>query len=152
MCMVQTSSVLAPLWVYLAGQARAWGFSRRDAKTDDDFFLGFPSYWNVLAFYLWLLKISPTAGAFWLIGLTLAVFVPYKYVYPSKLRDRTLRWLTNGGGVAWAGAMGWCALEPAAAASYHALQLSLLYPGFYLVLSFKLGGFVRSAEVHSEPD
>src|SRR5699024_10216730 len=27
-------------------------FSRADAKTEDHFFLGFPSYWNVAAFYL----------------------------------------------------------------------------------------------------
>jgi phosphatidylcholine synthase len=32
--------------------ASAYGFSQSDAKTDDGFFLGFPSYWNVVAFYL----------------------------------------------------------------------------------------------------
>src|SRR5436190_24101583 len=30
----------------LALMASAYGFSRTDAKTDDGFFLGFPSYWN----------------------------------------------------------------------------------------------------------
>src|SRR5690348_2373517 len=30
----------------------AYGFNRTDAKTSDHFFTGFPSYWNVVAFYL----------------------------------------------------------------------------------------------------
>ena len=42
--------------------ASAYGFAQTDAKTDDDFFLGFPSYWNVVAIYLWLLDVSPLAG------------------------------------------------------------------------------------------
>ena len=37
--------------------ASAYGFSQEEAKTDDDFFLGFPSYWNVVALYLWLLDV-----------------------------------------------------------------------------------------------
>src|SRR5436190_17814061 len=35
--------------------ASAYGFSQTDAKTDDGFFLGFPSYWNVVAFYVYVL-------------------------------------------------------------------------------------------------
>src|SRR4051794_28338879 len=31
--------------------ASSYQFCRIDAKTDDHFFLGFPSYWNVVAFY-----------------------------------------------------------------------------------------------------
>ena len=33
----------------------AYGFSQVQAKTDDGFFLGFPSYWNIIAFYLYVL-------------------------------------------------------------------------------------------------
>src|SRR5204862_6115517 len=39
-------------WVLLLPLlASAYGFSRANAKTADGFFLGFPSYWNVVAFY-----------------------------------------------------------------------------------------------------
>ena len=31
--------------------ASCYQFCRSDAKTDDHFFLGFPSYWNIVAFY-----------------------------------------------------------------------------------------------------
>ena len=32
--------------------ASCYQFCRTDAKTDDHFFLGFPSYWNIVAFYV----------------------------------------------------------------------------------------------------
>jgi phosphatidylcholine synthase len=50
-------------WAALPVLASAYGFSQREAKTDDDFFLGFPSYWNVVAIYLWQLDLSPALSA-----------------------------------------------------------------------------------------
>jgi phosphatidylcholine synthase len=47
--------------------ASCYQFCRVDAKTSDHFFLGFPSYWNVVAFYVVL------------------VFVPIRYLYPSRM-------------------------------------------------------------------
>src|SRR5438093_12007862 len=44
-------------WVLLLPLlASAYGFARVNAKTADGFFLGFPSYWNVVAFYLYVLE------------------------------------------------------------------------------------------------
>src|ERR1017187_10363487 len=37
--------------------ASAFGFSRIAAKTDDGYFLGFPSYWNIVAFYCYFLAL-----------------------------------------------------------------------------------------------
>ena len=36
--------------------ASAYGFSQVNVKTDDGFFLGFPSYWNIVAYYLYVLQ------------------------------------------------------------------------------------------------
>ena len=36
--------------------ASAYGFCQVAAKTDDGYFLGFPSYWNLVAFYLYVLQ------------------------------------------------------------------------------------------------
>ncbi|MGH3354960.1 MAG: CDP-alcohol phosphatidyltransferase family protein, partial [Nocardioidaceae bacterium] len=41
--------------------ASSFQFCRVDAKTEDHFFLGFPSYWNVVAFYVIVLGLSPAA-------------------------------------------------------------------------------------------
>lgn len=64
--------------------ASSYQFCRTDAKTDDHFFLGFPSYWNVLAFYVIVLDVSPGATAALLLTCAALVFVPIKYVYPSR--------------------------------------------------------------------
>ncbi len=41
----------------------AYGFSQEEAKTDDGFFTGFPSYWNLVIFYLYLLDLAPWVSA-----------------------------------------------------------------------------------------
>ena len=64
--------------------ASCYQFSRIDAKTDDHFFLGFPSYWNVAAFYVVVLDLGVVATTVLLLVLVALVFVPVKYVYPSR--------------------------------------------------------------------
>jgi phosphatidylcholine synthase len=66
--------------------ASCYQFCRTDAKTDDHYFLGFPSYWNVVAFYAIVLDVGPTGVGIVLAVLTVLVFVPVKYVYPSRTR------------------------------------------------------------------
>lgn len=147
---VGAGSVASPYWIALPILASAYGFSRCDAKTDDDFFLGFPSYWNILALYLWLLEIGPVGGTLWLIGLSIGVFVPFKYLYPSKLPNAGLRWWLSFSGLGWAIALAACVLFPEPAREGHWVELTLLYPAYYLFMSFRLGGFQRAAE--SEAD
>ncbi len=72
--------------------ASAYQFCRVDAKTDDHLFLGFPSYWNVVAFYIVVLGMQPFSVALLLVICTVLVFVPIGYVYPS--RTATLRRVT----------------------------------------------------------
>jgi len=60
----------------------AFGFNRNDAKTDDHFFTGFPSYWNIVVFYLMVLKLPDTVNGVILLALAAMVFVPLRYVYP----------------------------------------------------------------------
>ena len=42
--------------------ASAYGFCQTEAKTADGYFLGFPSYWNLVAFYLYLLRFPGLAN------------------------------------------------------------------------------------------
>ena len=64
--------------------AASYQFCRVDAKTDDHFFLGFPSYFNVVAFYAIVFEVNPTVLAVVLIVCSLLVFVPIRYVYPTR--------------------------------------------------------------------
>ena len=64
--------------------ASSYQFCRVDAKTDDHFFLGFPSYWNVIAFYAIVLNLSPVTVGAVLIFWSIMVFVPIRYLYPTR--------------------------------------------------------------------
>jgi phosphatidylcholine synthase len=72
--------------------ASGYGFSRADAKvsTSDYFFTGFPSYWNIVALYMFVLRLPAWLNAAIMAALVVLVFVPLRYVYPS----RTTAWRT----------------------------------------------------------
>lgn len=65
--------------------ASAYQFTQVDAKTEDHFFKGFPSYWNIAVFYLFFWQMSPITNMIILMVLSILSFVPIKYVYPSRL-------------------------------------------------------------------
>ena len=115
--------------------ASAYGFCQREAKTADHFFLGFPSYWNLVAFYLYVMQTPRWVNGFTIITLSFLVFIPIRYVYPS--RSPFLRWLTNGLGVLWGIAVAliiyWLPEPPRAL-----VFASLAFPAYYMVLSFWL--------------
>ena len=64
--------------------ASCFQFCRVDAKTDDHMFLGFPSYWNVVAFYAVVLDLSPSTVTAVVLVCSALVFVPIGYLYPSR--------------------------------------------------------------------
>ncbi|MFT5444687.1 MAG: phosphatidylcholine synthase [Myxococcota bacterium] len=130
-------------WFFIALPvlASSYGFSQLDAKTEDNFFLGFPSYWNVLALYLWLLDISPLSGDSWLLLLSIAVFVPFKYIYPSKMK--VLRISTCLGGLIWSIVVGLAVAFPESAEPYYVAEITLIYPAYYIALSMWLGKWHR---------
>lgn len=83
-----------PLWVLLiCTVASLFGFSHKDAKSEDDFFTGFPSFWNIVVLYLYLLHFSVAAASAILLFFAITTFLPLKFIYPSKtnhLRPLTL--------------------------------------------------------------
>jgi phosphatidylcholine synthase len=115
--------------------ASAYGFCQREAKTADYFFLGFPSYWNVVVFYLYVLKTPLWINAFLIIALSILVFVPIKYVYPS--RTPRFRSQINVLGVLWGGAVLYLIYQ-LPNPSRVLLFASLLFPAYYMALSLWL--------------
>lgn len=136
--------LLAPsaLFGVLIMISAAYGFSRTSAKlADQGFFVGFPSYWNVAAFYLYLLQWPAWANTLIVLALVALAFTSVRFLYISRLkRWRTLHFLLGGAwGVACLVAL-W--LEPGP------LRLvlvygSFLYVAFYVLHSFALGGRER---------
>ena len=115
----------------------AYGFAQADAKVDaaDHFFTGFPSYWNIVVAYLYMLGLSHTTNAIVLVVLAVLVFVPIRYIYPS--RTRTLRIPTLLLGAAWAVLFTWLIWRLPAVDGPWAM-LSLIFPVYYVALSLWL--------------
>ncbi|MCI0663625.1 MAG: CDP-alcohol phosphatidyltransferase family protein [Acidobacteria bacterium] len=81
-------------WVLLVPLlASLYGFSQSNAKTEDHYFLGFPSYWNVVAVYLYWLQPDAAVAVSLIITLAILTFIPSLYLYSS--RGGPLSRLTN---------------------------------------------------------
>jgi phosphatidylcholine synthase len=113
----------------------AYGFNRTDAKTPDHFFTGFPSYWNVVVFYLYVAGWPSWVNGAILLALAVLVFVPIRYVYPS--RTPIVPWLTNALGVVW-GVLMLVMMWQYPAVSRPVFFASLVYPAYYAGLSLLL--------------
>lgn len=72
----------------------AFQFSQVEAKTDENsyFFKGFPSVWNFLVVYMMLLGLNPWINFAALVICNILIFVPVKYLYPT--RNNRLKRLT----------------------------------------------------------
>jgi phosphatidylcholine synthase len=114
----------------------AYGFNREDAKTSDHFFTGFPSYWNIVVFYLFVMHLAPRVNAMVLLGLALLVFVPIRYLYPS----RTPRWrgVTLALGIVW-GIVMLAMVWQLPVVSRVLLWTSFVCPLDYAILSLAIG-------------
>ena len=106
-------TALAP-WLAAAILVSAlYNFTRRDLKTDDNYFRGFPSLWNVVAFYLFVTTPPPEAAAAIVAALAALTFTSLPVVHPFRVRDFG-RWL------------------PALALAWAASTLALIWPGWGL--------------------
>lgn len=74
-------------------------FGNLDVKTDDYFFQGFPGWWNLLVFYLYVFALPTWAGFALIVAFCVLLFVPIKYVYPSRAVEG--RALQQGAMVLW---------------------------------------------------
>jgi phosphatidylcholine synthase len=130
------AGLLAPRsgwWLVAPLVASAYGFCQVEAKTPDNYFLGFPSYWNIVALYLYLLRLPASWSLALLLALAALTFVPSRYLYPSR----------GGRGAAVVIALGcvWVAALLVvmwlwSSAPPWLVVASLFYPACYLVVSW----------------
>jgi phosphatidylcholine synthase len=113
----------------------AYQFSQVDAKTDEQsyFFKGFPSVWNFLVIYMMLLGLNPWLNLAILVLCNILVFVPVKYIYPS--RNTRLRRLTLGLTYLYAAIGVWGLLQYPKVPQW-IVWISLVYVAYYALLSF----------------
>jgi phosphatidylcholine synthase len=126
-------------WIVPALIASLFGFANTGIKDEaGGFFLGFPSYWNVVAFYAGPLDhhYGAAINAAILLLLALATLLPLRFIYPN-LAPQPWRMPVILGALLWLGAM-LAMLPEYPRVPAWALWLSLLYPAFYVGLSFRL--------------
>ena len=129
----------AALWIVPALVASLFGFANAAAKDEaGGYFLGFPSYWNGVAFYAGILHhtTGPWPLAAIVATLTVLTVLPIRFLYPS-LAPRP--WRTP----LVAGALAWLAIALAMLPAYPhppawLTALSLVYPAAYVLLSLVL--------------
>lgn len=131
--------------VILAMGASLFGFAHVNAKDEiNGFFRGFPSYWNAFALYAGIISTIATP---WLTGivlwvLTVLTVAPVWMVYPN-LAPPKWKLSVIVGAMLWTLtmlAMLWYYPRPPVAL----VAVSLIYPAFYVILSWHL-------RAHSDP-
>ncbi len=94
-------------------------FARRDMKTDDGYFRGFPALWNVVALYFVVAPPAPVAAVAIVVLLIALTFAPVHVVHPFRARGFG-PWL------------------PAAALLWAASSAAMLLPGLGTAMSAAL--------------
>jgi phosphatidylcholine synthase len=133
------------LWASVPLVASVFAFVNTGAKEENNgFFLGFPSYWNVFAFYtaVWFSELG--RGVVLAIALVLSGLsvLPLRFVYPN----RAPRWrkLFIFGALAWLAVIAvilWYYPERPIPAAL--LWISAIYPVLYVVASVYLDWRLR---------
>jgi phosphatidylcholine synthase len=140
----------AALWIVPAMGASLFGFANTRAKQKDaGFFLGFPSYWNIVAYYVGILVAQfGFAGAVFsaasVVLFTVLTVLPVRFIYPNQVASPWRRPIIWGG-------IAWVALLLALLPTYPTvplgwLALSFVYPAFYFALSGYLDVTMRREE------
>ncbi len=130
-------------WLLLPLVASAYGFCQVEAKTADGFFLGFPSLWNVVALYLYILPTGSWMALTVVVVLAILTFVPTRHLYPSQPgslnRAATilgLLWAVLLVRIVWDLPRG--SETHQSASSLRLAYFSLFYPLFYLAASWAI--------------
>jgi phosphatidylcholine synthase len=127
------------LWPCIALVFSLFGFANVGIKQEDQgFFVGFPSYWNIFAFYagLWAWLFGTLVPAIVLLILSMLTVLPVRFLYPN-MAPRPWRLPVMTGGVVWLALIaGLLPIYPAI--PLWLMWISLIYPAFYVVLSVYL--------------
>jgi phosphatidylcholine synthase len=126
----------AGLWVAPAMVASLFGFANTGAKDEaNGFFLGFPSYWNIVAIYVgvWHASVGPWPGAIAIALLTILTVLPVRFLYPN-LAPPPWKWPTMIGALIWMGFIVAIVIRYPYPPRW-VTWVSLIYPALYAALS-----------------
>jgi phosphatidylcholine synthase len=82
--LLPSSFALAAVAVILV--SALYTFARTDMKSSDNFFLGFPALWNIVAYYLLVVQPGQSASAAIIAVFALLTFAPIHFVHPLRVQ------------------------------------------------------------------
>lgn len=132
-------------WTAVPIIAALYAYGQVNMKTEDSFFLGFPSYWNMIALYMFWLRPEPALAVLMLVIPGVLSFIPTRYLYPSKNPIFSkVSWLL---GSVWGVLILYLLAQETP--DTRLVLLSLYYPAYYLILSFYLDIRIRQGKFAS---
>jgi phosphatidylcholine synthase len=129
---------VAPALGIIIAVTGALYFADRAMKTADGYFRGFPVLWNVVAFYLFVLRPPPWLGALAIIALSAATFAPIYFIHP--VRASRWRWVNLAMLACWAVLALWALTQDLQPPGWVAAALSAI------ALYFVVIGLLRRAD------
>lgn len=127
------------LWIIPPMIASLFGFANTAAKqAEEGFFHGFPSYWNIAAFYLgiWVQFYPAYLAGIVLLGLAVLTVLPVRFLYLTRT-EGVWKWVLLGLGTLWAVALLYM-LSIYPEVSQELFWASMAYPALYLGASIYL--------------
>ncbi len=127
------------LWCGIMLMTSLFGFAHSGAKEESrGFFRGFPSYWNIVAFYVWICFRHFGAGVVLgvVLVLSLLTVLPVRFVYPN--RPPCWRVFFLGGALVWMALVLSMLLRQPSDPLDWAVWVSFVYPVLYVILSVYL--------------
>ena len=121
-------------------------FADRRMKTSDHWFRGFPALWNVVVFYILVLRPSANTSLAAVLAATALMFAPVVFVHP--LRVKRMRSVTIVVTAVWAAAAIAAVAQDLGAASL-GVKAALAATGCYFLALplFREGGAIAKGEV-----
>ena len=132
---------LLPSWWWIVPPviAAMYAYGQVNMKTEDHYFLGFPSYWNIVALYMWWYQASGWVSVAMVLVPSVLTFVPTRWLYPSR---NSIFWRTS-----WTLGSIWMALLFYLLwtddRNLTLISISLYYPAYYAILSFYIEFKIR---------
>lgn len=145
--MWQEALLPSPAWLIVPILAGLYAYGQVNMKTPDNFFLGFPSYWNVIALYLFWLQPVDVVAVLMVVVPAILTFIPTRYLYPSK---NFVFWkMTWALGAVWFVMIFVLLAQPVP--DRNLVLISLFYPAYYMVMSFYIEWRIRRTVATAEP-
>ncbi len=131
------------VWLIPPIIAGLYAYGQANMKTEDSFFLGFPTYWNVVALYMFWLQPEPLPAVLMVVIPAILTFIPTRYLYPSK--NRVLWQWSWGLSAIWLVMLFYLLTQEDP--NMTLVWVSLFYPAYYLIASFWIDWQIRQGNI-----